>query len=642
MRQPSAHSTCSQSAHSPRSMPPPTAQLRKAWLSNWIDHYRSSRYFLQKFGLILDISLFQNSYNDQFGHLSLSKFPYLAMATESEDNWNSKFRYRRTTSDSMKSTGSIDSGYESLNYASSHRSQDYILGLAHTAYEAAPSDSANRVKKHSATFQCNFCVRRYTRAYDLRRHLRNHTDGRPFVCIVCEEEFAHQLDQKRHEELHLRINKFVCEGKLKEDGQWGCGRRFARADALGRHFLSETGRLCIKPLWDEEGSERHDHRQDDQRTKHDLLKNEELGSADLVDISRNCDFPAALLAQHPALAKISWIKLSAVDDGYDGGPSRRTSKDTEDSEDYSDTDADYIALQPSIKEGNPEEAAAVSPLKEPDTETGGDCAAKNCELSLPKESTNARIEPSITPQINESGQLVFDNKASFSSSTASSNDKIGIRSKLLDNPAKPRIGVLAQVSEQADEPTREPSSTDKHKRTENLSRGQVSDNYDCLRAVYTTESEFEDNESSENDTLSSEASSESSFISQILEAYKMEAVESLMTEFMALLDHELGVRSRTTSTGSSTSSSPPPSSAEQPSQRCGDERDKRKERDEDGSESSREGGDDDQYKKPHVEGPLRDFSPRKFACPYYRRNSQKHKKHRSCAGPGWVSVHRVK
>jgi hypothetical protein len=56
--------------------------------------------------------------------------------------------------------------------------------------------------------------------------------------------------------LHSGEKKFVCRGSLKEGGTWGCGRRFARADALGRHFRSEAGRVCIKPLLEEEALER--------------------------------------------------------------------------------------------------------------------------------------------------------------------------------------------------------------------------------------------------------------------------------------------------------------------------------------------------------------------------------------------------
>ncbi|KAI0133433.1 hypothetical protein F4776DRAFT_664190 [Hypoxylon sp. NC0597] len=35
-------------------------------------------------------------------------------------------------------------------------------------------------------------------------------------------------------------------------------------------------------------------------------------------------------------------------------------------------------------------------------------------------------------------------------------------------------------------------------------------------------------------------------------------------------------------------------------------------------------------------------SERKFACPFYKHDPRAHNKHRSCAGPGWPSLHRLK
>lgn len=140
--------------------------------------------------------------------------------------------------------------------ASQLSNRDYILGLANPesgTTDGPESGSASRVQKHPATFQCNLCPSRFTRAYNLRSHLRTHTNERPFVCNVCGKAFAHQIDRKRHEGLHSGEKNFVCKGELRQGGQWGCGRRFARADALGRHFRSEAGRICIKPLHDEEG-----------------------------------------------------------------------------------------------------------------------------------------------------------------------------------------------------------------------------------------------------------------------------------------------------------------------------------------------------------------------------------------------------
>ena len=56
--------------------------------------------------------------------------------------------------------------------------------------------------------------------------------------------------------LHSGEKTFVCRSTLKSGDQWGFGRRFGRADALGRHLRSEGGILCIEPLLDEEATER--------------------------------------------------------------------------------------------------------------------------------------------------------------------------------------------------------------------------------------------------------------------------------------------------------------------------------------------------------------------------------------------------
>lgn len=178
-----------------------------------------------------------------------------------------------------------------------------------------------RVQKHLETFQCSLCPRRFTRAYNLRSHLRTHTDEHPFACAVCGKTFARKYDCKRHEGLHSGEKKFVCKGGLKDGGQWGCGRRFARADALGRHLRSEAGRICTKPLIDEESHERLvDGRQ---RLSHQFVA---------VDFQ----FPAALLAQYPALANLNWTAGNVQDEVGDD-------RSRLDSSDYESDDAGYVS-----------------------------------------------------------------------------------------------------------------------------------------------------------------------------------------------------------------------------------------------------------------------------------------------------------
>ncbi|RAK98398.1 putative C2H2 transcription factor Crz1 [Aspergillus ibericus CBS 121593] len=202
---------------------------------------------------------------------------------------------------------------------SSIDSRNYILGLADPQRPGANPNDSKRIQKHPATFQCHLCPKRFTRAYNLRSHLRTHTDERPFVCTVCGKAFARQHDRKRHEGLHSGEKKFVCRGDLSRGGQWGCGRRFARADALGRHFRSEAGRICIKPLLDEESQERERTMMDQQQHLQPMPPPLMVPGLD-GQHTGNFVLPAALLAQYPALQNLQWDQIAAsADDPSDMG-----------------------------------------------------------------------------------------------------------------------------------------------------------------------------------------------------------------------------------------------------------------------------------------------------------------------------------
>lgn len=220
------------------------------------------------------------------------------------------------------------------------------LRLADPEFQTG-QDAGNpkRVQKHPATFQCTLCPKRFTRAYNLRSHLRTHTDERPFTCTVCGKAFARQHDRKRHESLHSGEKKFVCKGDLKAGGQWGCGRRFARADALGRHFRSEAGRICIKPLLDEEVLERQRQWRDEQQMQQMQQGGPGVGgmapgvdpdTGYPMDAGGNFTLPAALLAQYPALAQMSFGPGGGGGSGIDEDISGRSSFDASDFDDGDD------------------------------------------------------------------------------------------------------------------------------------------------------------------------------------------------------------------------------------------------------------------------------------------------------------------
>lgn len=175
---------------------------------------------------------------------------------------------------------------------------------------STPRRSTSSVQKDQATFQCTLCPKKFTRAYNLHSHLRTHTDDRPFICSVCNKAFARQHDRKRHEGLHSQAKKLVCRGELpsKAGQTWGCGRRFARAEALGRHFRSEAGQTCIKPLLDEEKAER-------QRQTHEIG----LQSLTVSPYLSASNLPAALVIQYPALANIDWTAVEPEKVNFDPG-----------------------------------------------------------------------------------------------------------------------------------------------------------------------------------------------------------------------------------------------------------------------------------------------------------------------------------
>lgn len=82
--------------------------------------------------------------------------------------------------------------------------------------------------------------------------MRSHSNEKPYACAHCSKRFCRSHDRKRHEQLHKGAKNFSCQGYLR-DGvtKWGCGKKFARSDALARHFRTETGWMCIRPLMDE-------------------------------------------------------------------------------------------------------------------------------------------------------------------------------------------------------------------------------------------------------------------------------------------------------------------------------------------------------------------------------------------------------
>lgn len=189
---------------------------------------------------------------------------------------------------------------------------DHALDFATTTSSPSASTSLEtpQGQKHRGNFKCTLCPKRFTRVQNLRSHHLTHTGERRFKCTVCDKSFARGHDLSRHEKLHSGQKQFICRGTLGSGEPWGCGRRFARADGLGRHFRTQAGRLCIKPLLDEEAAARERALMEEQQQAQiaaGLVRPPELQQPHL-DASGGF-LPAALLQQYPALAGIDWSSI---------------------------------------------------------------------------------------------------------------------------------------------------------------------------------------------------------------------------------------------------------------------------------------------------------------------------------------------
>jgi rubrerythrin len=194
-----------------------------------------------------------NSYSESRSHSISSR---VSLKSDISD-WNSNNSLLLSPHAGVPTSINSDNGYSDFDddeHSHEHEHENYNEHEHDNEHERDyehDSDNDNDDKKYI----CDVCSKEFSRPYNLKSHLRTHTDERPFPCKKCGKRFARQHDRKRHEDLHSGEKRFQCKGTLNKidpvtnnSVYWGCLKKFARTDALRRHFWTDNGKNCIKPL----------------------------------------------------------------------------------------------------------------------------------------------------------------------------------------------------------------------------------------------------------------------------------------------------------------------------------------------------------------------------------------------------------
>lgn len=521
-----------------------------------------------------------------------------------------------------------------------------------------------RTEKSHPKFQCTLCPKAFRRAYNLRSHLRTHSGDHTFVCQTCGRGFTRENDKRRHVKLHGDQN-FVCGGNIIDGNRWGCGESFARFDELARHFVSENGRLCITPLWEEETIMNRVDINHPVPGRSPKLPIDHSGTSTI--------WPIALLQQYPDLESLSL--MAPRNESNEAKLIGRSNSDASDAKYYDDEarlmDWSASTLYRSLD--------GTAPNKGSLQLTGiSICSTKNDPLGHSLLNTPLSTNhqgPQDSKPVSDLDQPIAYTNSRFEGSFGVKDLSLTFRcgnfpaETALSYPSETRRPSLVKSQEALENTTcladGLPTNTDLWEDAEKELEQQR--NHHSPKEV-----PFEDSESiiydtatpgsaysvttssSASDRLCSDAEyvygtsiwsgapdrdEECSLISPILDTTRRQLVERVMVEFHSMLDQSSGFRSRGNSTGSHNSGTS--NAGDLWTGGSGPSGRKRKLEGDDDQEPPNEGRGEGSDKRPRTsaEGHTNNH---KFACPYFKRNSRRHTKYRSCVGPGWDTVHRIK
>lgn len=73
---------------------------------------------------------------------------------------------------------------------------------------------------------CSECGKCFFKRFDLKSHIRTHTNERPYICQACGKGFHHQSHIIRHERIHSGERPYSCNY---------CEKTFTQPGSLKAH-----------------------------------------------------------------------------------------------------------------------------------------------------------------------------------------------------------------------------------------------------------------------------------------------------------------------------------------------------------------------------------------------------------------------
>ncbi|CAL4245862.1 unnamed protein product [Meganyctiphanes norvegica] len=125
----------------------------------------------------------------------------------------------------------------------SNNIQDVELGFKEKVelYEEPQTfEGESYVVKHELTkngersyhYQCNLCDKTFLNRHHLVKHLRMHTEDKPFQCSQCDKAFSYNSKLIEHQRIHSGEKPYQCSQ---------CDKAFSRNSNLMYHLRIHTG-----------------------------------------------------------------------------------------------------------------------------------------------------------------------------------------------------------------------------------------------------------------------------------------------------------------------------------------------------------------------------------------------------------------